>query len=122
MSVSLRHDGRMLASAGADSAVRTWSLITGDVVKTISDFKKEVTSLHYAEQRNLLVATSGDPSLRLFTDEGGAVRSDDKTFKSFLTAGCVTPDGKVELAGDAAGTLWILSGEGKLLASFEAPK
>lgn len=122
LSVSLRHDGRMLASAGADNAVRTWSLITGDVVKTISDFKKEVTSLHYAEQRNLLVATSGDPSLRLFTDEGGAVRSDDKTFKSFLTAGCVTTDGKVELAGDAAGTLWVLSGEGKLLATFEAPK
>ncbi len=122
LAVSLRHDGRMLASAGADGAVRTWSLLTGDVVKTISDFKKEVTSVHYAEQRDLLVATSGDPSLRLFTDEGTGVRSDDKTFKSFLTAGCATPDGKVEVAGDAAGTLWIMSGAGTVLASFEAPK
>ncbi len=121
LAVTLRHDGRMLASAGADNAVRTWSLITGDVVKTVNDFKKEVTSLHYTESRNLLMATSGDPVMRLFLDDGGGVRADDKTFKSFLTAGCVTKDGKVEAAGDAAGTLWIFGGDGRLMASFEAP-
>ena len=122
LSVSLRHDNRMLASAGADNAVRTWSLLTGDVVKTIGDFKKEVTSVHYAEQRNLLLATAGDPQVRAFTDEGGTVRSDDKTTASFLTTGCVTPDGRTFLAGDAAGSLWVLGADGKVLASFPAVK
>ena len=120
LSVSLRHDNRMLASAGADGAIRTWSLLSGDVVKTISDFKKEVTSVHYTAQGNLLVATAGDPQIRVLTDEGKAVRTDDKTTGSFITCGSVTPSGNLSIAGDAAGTLWVFASDGKVVTRFNA--
>ncbi|MDB6120720.1 MAG: hypothetical protein JWO08_4501 [Verrucomicrobiaceae bacterium] len=47
-------------------------------------------------------------------------RMDDKMTKSFLTSGCISNSGGVALAGNVAGTLWVLGSDGKVFASFPA--
>lgn len=121
LAVSFRHDDRRLASAGADNAIRTWNLQTGDVVKTISDFKKEVTGMQYVEHGNLLLASAGDPEVRLLSDEGATTRSSKDITKSFLTAMAATPDGKTEILGTSKGDLLVLDSNGKPAALFAAP-
>ena len=47
LGVSWQRNGRVLASVGADKAVKVWNLINGGQKKSFSGFNKEVTSVHF---------------------------------------------------------------------------
>ena len=77
--------------------------------------------MQYVEHRNLLLASAGDPEVRLLSDEGATTRSSKDITKSFLTAMAATPDGKTEILGTSKGDLLVLDGNGKPAALFAAP-
>ena len=118
LSVSLRGDSRRLASAGADNAVKTWDLEKSDVVTTFANFTKEVSFLQYLNGGDELLAVSGTPALRILKDGGGEVRAQTDGLKKFITATASTPDGKIQLIGEADGTVRQLNREGKVQAEW----
>ncbi len=118
LSVSLRGDSRRLASAGADNAVKTWDLEKSDVVTTFANFTKEVNFLHYLNGGDELLAVSGTPALRILKDGGGEVRAQTAGLKKFITASASTPDGNVQLIGEADGTVRQLNRDGKVQAEW----
>ena len=115
-------DGRIVASAGADNAVKVWSLVTGEVVRTIQGFSKEATSINHVGVGDQFLATGGDGKVRLINESGG----DARTFagaSDFMYAGAATPDGRIVIAGGQDGVLRVWNGaNGNSIATFEPPK
>jgi WD40 repeat protein len=119
LSVSLRNDGRRIASASADNSVKTWDLQRSDVVATFATFTKEVNFVRYLGRSDELVATSGAPAVKILKDAGGETRAKTEGFTRFVTAGAASPDGALQLVGDAAGVARLLDREGKLLFEWQ---
>ena len=119
LSVSLRNDGRRIASASADNSVKTWDLQRSDVVATFATFTKEVNFVRYLGRGDELVATSGAPAVKILKDAGGETRAKTDGFTRFVTAGAASPDGTLQLVGDAAGVARLLDREGKLLLEWQ---
>jgi len=116
LGVAWSRDGRTLASCGADGTIRTWDPITGERRSVITGFDKEVTSICFVGKTDQLVASSGDPKLRLLNAGGGDVRAFGG-FSDFLDAAAVTPNGKLVLAGGRDGVLRIWNAAtGRLVA------
>lgn len=119
--MSLKRDGRIVVSAGADNSVKVWSLVTGEVVRTIKGFDKEATSIGHVGVGDQFVATGGDGKVRLINEGGGDVRSFAGA-KDFVYAAAATPDGKVVVAGGQDGVVRVWNGAtGTSLANFEPP-
>ena len=118
LSVSLRGDGRRIASASADNSVKTWDIRLSDVVATFATFTKEVNCVRYLGRSDELFATSGAPAVKILKDAGGETRSKTEGFTRFVTAGAASPDGALQLVGDAAGVARLLDREGKVLAEW----
>ena len=111
-------DGRTLASAGADGLVKTWNFTTGERLKNIEGFGKEVTSVSFVGVSDQLLASAGDGQLKLLRENGEAVR----TFPGagdYLYCSAATPDGKTVIAGGLDGVLRVWYGEdGKSITEF----
>ena len=113
LDVSWRADGKVLASSGADSVIKIWNFETGDQIKTVSGFGKEVTSLAYVGLGNDLLACSGDKTIRI-NNRKFAAASD------FLHACAVSIDGQTVVAGGQGGILRVWNAkDGKIRDSFE---
>ncbi len=119
LAVSLRNDGRRLASASADNSVKTWDIQRSDVVATFATFTKEVSFLRYLGKGDELVAASGTPAVKILKDGGGETRAKTEGFKRFITAGAASKDGAVQLLGDAEGVVRLLDREGKILGEWQ---
>ena len=67
-----RADGRMLVSSGADMVLKIWDTRTGDQLRTVQNqFTKEVTSVCFAGDGDLFVASGGDSKVRLVNATNG---------------------------------------------------
>ncbi len=118
MGVAWLRDGRTVASAGAEAVVKLWNRRTGERVKNVDGFGKEVVAIQAVGVSPQFVAGSGAGQVRVFKTGGEAVRTLDAK-GAFLHALAVTPDGRIAVAGDAAGVLHVWSVEdGKSLAAF----
>ena len=99
-----------------------WSLVSGEVVRTIQGFSKEATSICHVGVGDQFLATGGDGKVRLINESGG----DARTFagaSDFMYAGAATPDGRIVIAGGQDGVLRVWNGaNGNSIATFEPPK
>ena len=123
LGVSWRSDGRLLASAGADGVIKTWSLDTGEQVRTIGGFGKQVTGVRFIRFSSQTVSSSGDRTARLHnTDDGGNPRNFGGA-TDYLYAVATTPDGKVVAAGGHSSVLHVWDGtNGQPLGTFAPPE
>ena len=122
LGVSWQRNGRVLASVGADKAVKVWNLINGEQKKSFSGFNKEVTSVHFLGIGTQAVVSAGDNVVKVVKEDGGEVRRLPET-PTFMHSSDVTPDGKFAVAGGFDGVLRIWDvNAGKLLHSFAPEK
>jgi len=115
--VAFAADGQRLASAGADALVKLWNFTTGERLKNVEGFGKEVTSLGFVGITGEVLASCGDGQLRLIRDNGENVRGYTGA-NDYLYCAAATPDGKTVVAGGQDGILRIWSGDGKEMAAF----
>ena len=122
LGVSWQRNGRVLATVGADKAVKVWNLLNGDQKKSFSGFNKEVTSVHFLGIGTQAVVSAGDNVVKVVKEDGGEGRRLPDT-GTFMHASDVTPDGRLAVAGGFDGILrlWDVHA-GKLLHKFTPPK
>ena len=123
LGVSWLPHGRQLVSVGADKSIRHWNFELGERIRQRTNLGKEVTSIHYVGLTEQAVVTSGDKTVRLINTSN---LNDARSFSGgtdFMYASAVTPDGKVVLGGgqDSVLRIWNMT-DGKVIATFEAPK
>ncbi|MCA9192868.1 MAG: hypothetical protein KDB03_13925 [Planctomycetales bacterium] len=109
------HDnGQMVATGGADNALKIWKAMTGEQQRTITGFNKEVTAVQFVGSTSQLVAVSADASARLVNaDDGKVVRSFAGADTALYCLGIV--DGKYLSASGQSGHVWTWNIEdGKL--------
>jgi len=87
-------------------------------LKTFADFTKEVNSIHYVGQSNMVLATGGAPVVRVMNDAGGDVRAKTDGFARFVTGAAISRDGQIQVIGDVSGTLRVINADGKILAQW----
>jgi WD40 repeat protein len=116
--VAWRADGKVLASCGADNLIKVWNVADGVLLRTETgdinrrnEYRREVTSISFVGGSNLMLATSGDKSVRLHhTGSHQGVRTYAGQF-AFMYSAAATPDGKLVVGGGHDGVLRTWNGE-----------
>ncbi|MEX2175310.1 MAG: c-type cytochrome domain-containing protein [Pirellulaceae bacterium] len=122
LGVAWRQDGRMLVSSGADMVLKVWDTRTGDQLRTVQNqFTKEVTSVQFVGDGDLVVATSGDHRVRLVNAANGSIARDFPGPADYMYSGAASADGKTILAGGLDSVLRIWNDQGQEQAKFVAP-
>ncbi len=123
LDVAWRWDGKVLASSGADNVVKIWDFITGDQLRTVEGFTKEITSLGFVAATPRVFASSGDKTVRLINGDNGAIERSFAGSNDFMYSTALSADGKIGIAGgqDSVVLVWLID-NGLLLKSFAAPK
>ncbi len=122
LGVAWRADGRMLVSSGADMVVKVWDTRTGDQLRTIQNqFNKEVTSVGFAGDGDVFVATAGDSRVRFMNAANGNVQRDFPGTGDYMYAGAASVDGKTVVAGGLDSVLRVWNDQGQELGKFAAP-
>ena len=115
--VSWRGDGRLLATAGADKAVKLWDPLTAEQRQTITDAKKEITAVQFLGLDDRVVYATGAGQLRSSQSDG---KKNDSLAQlgAFLHALDATSDGSQILAAGEDRTVRVWSKDGKLLGEL----
>jgi WD40 repeat protein len=108
-------------SAGADKVAKVWDLVTGEQLKSIEGFRKEVTSIAWLEAQNEMLLASGDGQLRTAKEDGNKPRG-FQAGKEYLEAAAASADGRLIVAGGSDSVLRVFeSSKDKVVLSFDPP-
>jgi WD40 repeat protein len=127
--VAWRADGKVLVSCGADNLIKVWNPADATLLRTetgdinrLRDYRREVTSISFVGTSEIMLAASGDRTVRLhFTTSALYVRNFDGQ-SAFLYSAVATPDGKVIVAGGHDGVLRLWNGDNMyLIQQFPPP-
>jgi WD40 repeat protein/tRNA A-37 threonylcarbamoyl transferase component Bud32 len=101
--VAISPDGRTLASAGEDRAVKLWDLATGRVLHTLGAHTDAVFGLSFSPDGNRLASGSRDGTIVLWdADSGAELRRLMGHSRSFARL-CFSPDGRTLASGSEGG-------------------
>jgi WD40 repeat protein len=106
--VAVSPDGRTLASAGEDRAVKLWDLAAGRVLHTLSAHADAVSGLAFGPDGKQLASGSRDGTIVLWDTDSGAelrrLRGHSRSFSRIR----FSPDGRTLAAGGEGGVvkLW----------------
>jgi len=110
MDVGWKSDGKFLASAGADNAIKVWDFEKGEQARTINGHTKQVTRLLFVGKTPQFVTTSGDMQVKMWNvDNGGNTRT-FPAFKDYVYAIGVSADGGIVAAGGEEGFVRLYNG------------
>ena len=122
LGVTWRADGRMLVTSGADMVIKVWDTRTGDQLRTVQNqFNKEVTSVQFVGDGDLVVATGGDNRVRFVNAANGGIARDFSGSADYMYAGAASADGKTIIAGGLDSILRVWNDQGADVAKFAAP-
>ena len=123
--LSVSHDGALVAGAGADGLVKVWNVNTGQLINTFRH-NDRVNSIAFSPTENILASGSQDKTVKLWDT---VIGTEIYTIQNPDIIGAVafSPDGKI-LAWKGAGTytlpdtinLWDMATQ-SLIAVYEIP-
>jgi WD40 repeat protein len=117
LGVAWRADGRLLATSGADNVVKVWEAATGNQMKTISGFNKEVTAIRYLGTEDRIVFGVGDGQVASRNSNGDG-RPGFPGGSGFVHCVRCSEDGQIIVAGGQDGVVRVWNQEGKPLMEF----
>ena len=118
--LSVSHDGALIASAGRDGLVKVWEVNTGQLINTFRH-NAWVNSIAFSPTENILASSSEDTTVKLWNAITGA---EILTIKSTgrISAMAFSPDGKTLAWNDTIGAdtihLWDVATQSSI-ASYE---
>jgi WD40 repeat protein len=119
--LAMSPDGKLLASAGADNAIKIWDFEKGEQARTITGHGKQVTRLLFAQKAGTFVTCSGDQTVRMWNTGGGTVRNFGSN-SDYMYAVAVSPDAAVVVAGGEEGVVRLYNGtNGQLIKGLLPP-
>jgi WD40 repeat protein len=99
--VAFRPDGRRLASAGCDRAVKVWDADTGRLVRTLAGHRDKVLTLAWSADGRRLASAGLDGPIRLWNAETGAPLASLPSREGCVQALAFAPNGRLLAAGEA---------------------
>jgi WD40 repeat protein len=124
LDVSLRYDGRVLVTTGADNSVKLWDIEAGGQRTANNQFSKfEVTSVAHVGVTDRFLVTTGEGLVRVLREDLVSEKAFDVPPPgTFLYSGAVTPDGGIVVTGGYDSLLRVRSGvDGKTIADLPPP-
>ncbi len=103
-------EGKLLASGGADKAIKLWSLPEGALRKTLVGHKNSIHALASSPDGKLLASGSSDNTVMLWDLPQGALRKTLPRHKGAVKALAFSPDSKLLASGgdDRTISIWSL--------------
>lgn len=116
LDVDWSHDGRVIVSAGADLQTKFWNAESGEIIRSVTGWSREVTSADFlTPATEQVISVSGDRSVKLDASVIGQGTE-------FLHVSAASQDGKWLVTGDEAGNLQVWAmGTNKLEVTFAPP-
>jgi uncharacterized caspase-like protein/uncharacterized protein with WD repeat len=107
MSIAFSHDGKHLASGGADRLIRIWDVAAGQVLETFDGHRSEVAALAFSPDGQQL-ASAGGGDLKIWDWQGGKTLVTHDVRGELFQSVAWSPDGKQIVTGDNSHkvTLW----------------
>lgn len=121
-SVSFSPDGKQLASAGNDGAIRIWDVASGQAVGALSGHRHPINALAYSPDGKWLASVSTNGSVRVWDRANGNTSRMLRAEGYAVYALAFAPNGQLATAGkDRAVTLWNIT-NGKVVRTLEGHK
>jgi WD40 repeat protein len=99
LSVAFAHNGKIVATGGADATVRLWDVVSGGLLGQLKGHRGQVNSVAFSPDDQLLASGSGDGAVVLW-DAAKQVKSADFSLNdSPVYAVAFAPDGKTLAVG-----------------------
>ncbi|MEO2020870.1 MAG: protein kinase, partial [Pirellulaceae bacterium] len=100
-------DGKWLASAGADQAIKIWQANTGQLKATLRGHEKTIRGLSFSHDGLRLASASEDRSVRIWDILAGKELQALAGHKGYVTSVSFHPDGKHVVSGSSDRTVKI---------------
>jgi WD40 repeat protein len=113
-------DGKQLATAGFDGAVRLWNADTGQEVRTLSGHTGPVYAVAFTSDGQSLASCGDDKIIRLWSPAEGKSVKELKGHGGVVDAVAFAPDGRrvASASADKSVRLWeVADGQGKPLGN-----
>jgi WD40 repeat protein len=98
-SVSFHPNGKILASAGKDSAILLWNLENGALIPTLQGHNDAVNSVAFNPSGTLLASAGADNTVKLWSFDGSLVKTlsenEDEAHQDEVLKVAFSPDGKL---------------------------
>jgi WD40 repeat protein len=120
MGVSWRADGRVLATSGADMSIKVWDFLTGDQLKTLNGWRKEVTAVKFVATGDDMITAAGDNQISLRGIDGGN-RGGYGGPNDFMYTVRVSADGKTFAAGGQDSVVRVWNDQKQTIVNFDPP-
>ncbi len=107
-SVVFSPDGRMLATAGADRALRVWDVAKGGLLSSPIRHEKAIRAIAFSPDGRIMATACDDGTMRQWDATTGSPVGQSSLHGAAVTAVCFSPDGsRIATASRAAGpSLW----------------
>ena len=110
-------------SAGADNAIKVWSVETGEQQRTIAGYTKQVTSIQWVGRSANIISCGGDGNVRYHQADNGSNFRNFPAGTDYAYSVAASADEKVIVAGGEDGIVRVWNAvTAAPIATFEPPK
>ena len=113
-------DGKLLASASADNAIKLWDAEKGELITTLEGHKAGVNSVIFSHDARVLISGSEDKTVKIWDIKSNSLITNLEGHTDGIKAVAISPDNKFIVSAGYDKTIKIWNIQGELLQSIDA--